>query len=122
MLAFFYELALILISLAALPKMLYMMLVHRKYRKSFFKRMGRQFPIIQKGERYLIWVHAVSVGETKAVAPLVKIMKSELDNPLVVFSNATETGHAEAQRCMPFVDYHVYLPQDFAWIICPIVK
>ncbi len=118
----FYDFALILIYLAALPKMLYMMLVHKKYRKSFLKRFGKDFPTINKGDRYLIWIHAVSVGETKAVVPLIKIIKAELDNPIIVVSNSTETGHAEAQRSIPFADYHVFLPHDFGWIMRPLVK
>lgn len=117
-----YEIALLFIYLAALPKMLYMLLVHKKYRKSFYKRFGKDFPFINKGDRYLIWLHAVSVGETKAMVPLIKLIKSELQNPIILISNSTETGHLEAQRSIPFADYHVFLPHDFAWTMRRIVK
>lgn len=117
-----YELMLWLLALAALPKMLYQRLVHKKYKKSLFKRFGIGFPAISKGSRKLIWIHAVSVGETKAVAALAKMLKTKLQNPILVISSTTETGHAEAERSIPSADYHVYLPLDFRWIIKPIVK
>jgi 3-deoxy-D-manno-octulosonic-acid transferase len=117
-----YEIILIFLALLALPKMLYMLIVHKKYRKSLFKRFGRKFPKIQKGERPLIWIHAVSVGETKAIVQLVKLLKNEPGKPILLISSATETGHAEAIRSFPMADYHVYLPFDFGWIINSIVK
>lgn len=122
LLSFFYEISLILLGLAALPKMLYMRLLHNKYRQSFSKRFGKDFPRIEKNGRYLIWIHAVSVGETKVAASMVKMLKAELNNPLIVVSSVTETGHAEAQRSIPLADHHVYLPFDFGWIMKPIIK
>lgn len=117
-----YEGALYLLALLALPKMLYQRWKYGKYRQSLAQRLGNNFPTIMKGDKRLIWVHAVSVGETKAVAPLVKMLKQHLDDPLVVISSATETGHAEALRSIPLADYHVYLPLDFRSIIKPIVQ
>ena len=122
MISIFYEIGLLLVSLVQLPKMLYMRLFHKKYRHSFGKKFGYNFPPIEKGERLLIWIHAVSVGETKAVAAMAKLLVAELENPFLLISSASETGHVEAQRSIPFADAHVYLPFDFSWIIKPIVK
>lgn len=120
--AFIYEIILWFLAFIALPKMLYQCIKHKKYRNSFALRCGYHFPKIVKGDRKLVWIHAVSVGETKAVAGLAKIIKKELTNCLVIVSNTTETGHAEAQRSISEADYHVYLPLDFSWAINPIVK
>lgn len=117
----FYEIGLFLISLAFLPKALYEMAVKKKYRNSILKRFGSGFPIIIKGKRPLIWIHAVSLGETKAVTALAKSLKSQFKNPILVFSTTTETGHVEACRTIP-ADYHVYLPFDFGWVVRPIIK
>lgn len=116
-----YEFALFVIALAAIPKFLYQMIFKGKYRGSLLKRFGGSFPIIKKGKRPLIWVHAVSLGETKAVAALVKNIKQDYKNPLIVFSTITETGYVEACRTIQ-ADYHVYLPFDFGWVIKSIVK
>jgi len=116
-----YEISLIILALIWLPKFLYQLIFQGKYRKSILKRFGSGFPEINKGERPLIWVHAVSLGETKAVAALFKTFKAEFNNPVLVFSTTTETGYVEACRTLP-ADYHVYLPFDFGWVIRPIVR
>lgn len=122
LLGIFYELALWTLAMAAIPKMLYQRFVHGKYRNSLSKRFGFGFPNITKGDRKLIWIHAVSVGETKVVASLAKLLKNSPGNPIIVVSSITETGHVEAQRSMPFADYHVYLPFDLYSIISPIIR
>jgi 3-deoxy-D-manno-octulosonic-acid transferase len=116
-----YEIVLIFIALLAFPKFLYDLIVHKKYRKSLLKRLGSGFPLIKKDGRPLVWIHAVSLGETKAVAALAKTLKAELKNPRIIFSTTTETGYVEGCR-MISADHHVYLPFDFGWIINPIVK
>lgn len=116
-----YDLSLIFLGLIALPKFLYELIFKGKYRKSLLKRFGSGFPIIKKGDRPLVWIHAVSLGETKAVLALVKKIKSELNHPIIVFSTTTETGYVEACRSIPS-DHHVYLPFDFGWVIRPIIQ
>lgn len=118
----FYNSALYVLALFASPKILYDMLRRHKYRKSFLKRLGFGFPKIERGNRPLIWIHAVSLGETKAVAPLVKRLQQLPEKPLILLSTATETGHIEGKRNVASADYHVYLPLDFPFIINPIVK
>lgn len=116
-----YEIGLLLFAIAMLPKLLYQLIFKGKYRKSLLKRFGSSFPLIKKGDRPLVWFHAVSLGETKAIAPLIKQLKADLKNPLILFSTTTETGYVEACRTIA-ADYHVYLPFDFAWVIKAIVK
>jgi 3-deoxy-D-manno-octulosonic-acid transferase len=117
-----YEIALWVLALVALPKMLYAMVVHRKYKKSFLARLGLRYPLIQKGDHPLIWIHAVSVGETKAVVALARRIKTSYPHVKIVISSTTETGHQEAKKSLPFVDWHVYLPLDFSWIVNKIMK
>lgn len=117
-----YEMALWVLALIALPKMLYDMVVHRKYQKSFLARLGFGYPIIQKGSHPLIWIHAVSVGETKAIVALARRLKASYPHVKIVISSTTETGHQEAKRVLSFVDWQVYLPFDFTWIVKKIVR
>lgn len=121
LLSLIYDLCLIFIGLIALPKFIYELIFKGKYRKSLLKRFGSSFPLIKKGDRPLVWIHAVSLGETKAVSALVKKIRSELHHPIIVFSTTTETGYVEACRSIT-ADYHVYLPFDFRWIIRPIIR
>lgn len=119
--AILYEIGLIVLALVTAPVLLYRWAFKGKYRKTLRKRLGIGFPLIKREGRPVIWIHAVSLGETKAVTPLVKLIKSRFDHPLIIFSTTTETGHVEACRKVP-ADHHVYLPFDFGWIINPIMK
>lgn len=121
-LSILYEITLWLLAFIYIPKFTYDYFVKKKYHQSIAQRLGFRFPKITKGQRKLVWVHAVSVGETKAIASLVKMINQQLDHPVIVISSASETGHAEAKRSIPNADYHVYLPLDFRMIIRPIVR
>jgi len=120
--AFLYDTLLFMLGLVLLPWMAYQMLVKGKYRQNFLKRLGFRFPRIDKQGRQLLWIHAVSVGEAKAISGLAELLKKEPNAPILVISSVTETGHAEAKRCMPFAEHHVYLPFDFKWIIRPLMQ
>jgi 3-deoxy-D-manno-octulosonic-acid transferase len=118
----FYEIVLWIIAFLAIPKTLYSFFVHKKYHQSLLPRLGFGYPVFQPHSLPSIWIHAVSVGETKAVVSIARELKRLFpDNPLII-SSVTETGHAEAKRSLPFADYHVYLPIDFSWVICRILK
>lgn len=118
----FYDACLHLLAIGMLPKVCYETIRTKKYRKSFSFRLGKHFPIIQKQGKQLVWIHAVSLGETKAAALLVKRLKALPSAPLILLSTVTETGHAEGKKSAPEADWHVYLPFDFSYIIRPIVR
>lgn len=122
LIALLYEIAIGLLALIALPKFLYDFFVHHKYQTNILSRLGIRYPEIKKGSQNLVWIHACSVGETKAIIPLARILKQTYPQTILVISSITETGHAEAQRSLPFADYHVYLPFDFRWIVNRIMK
>ncbi|MBI2743279.1 MAG: 3-deoxy-D-manno-octulosonic acid transferase [Chlamydiales bacterium] len=118
LLSFIYDLLLLLLGLVALPKLLWHRIKLGKYRKSLGERLGwRLPPAIEKGEGRVVWIHAVSVGETKAVAPLYKKIRSEMPDAKIVISCVTETGLAEAGRSLPAADSYFFLPIDFSWLI-----
>ncbi len=59
-----------------------------------------------------IWVHAVSVGETIAVKPLISALRRKFpDSPLLV-SNMTETGRGVAMANRE-IDCCIYFPFDY---------
>ena len=109
-----YELLMWLVFIAFLPKAIYQAISQKKYRKSTSRRFGFQFPKVErKGSGPIFWVHAVSVGETQAIASFVKRIKREISDATFVISSVTETAHETAKRALPDADYHVFLPFDF---------
>lgn len=118
----FYEIVLWIIALLAIPKTIYSFFVHKKYRQSLLPRFGIRYPVFHKQPLRSIWMHAVSVGETKAMVSVARELKHLFpDHPLII-SSVTETGHAEAKRSLPFADHHVYLPFDFSWAVYKVIK
>jgi 3-deoxy-D-manno-octulosonic-acid transferase len=115
---FAYDLALHLYMVILLPKIFFHW---KKYRGHFSKKLGFNFPRIEKNGRKLIWIHAVSLGETRAVAALVRRLKALTHPPCILLSTSTETGHNEGKRHASDADYHVFLPFDFSYVIKPIV-
>lgn len=117
-----YDIALCLLSIAVAPKLLYEKIRYGKYPDFLKKKCATDFPEIDKGARPLFWIHAVSVGETRAVSALAKKLKALPSDPLLLITNVTDTGHQEALKTLPFADYHLFLPFDFQWIMRPLMK
>jgi 3-deoxy-D-manno-octulosonic-acid transferase len=62
--------------------------------------------------RPVIWLHAVSVGESIAARPLLKALRERYPDYAVVVSNTTETGRGIAAG-FPEKDLCIYFPFDF---------
>jgi len=62
--------------------------------------------------RPVIWLHAVSVGESIAARPLLKALRSRYPDHAIIVSNTTETGRGTAST-FPEQDLCIYFPFDF---------
>ncbi len=86
----------------------------KKYRPSLGERFGRLPEGIHQRTRGAIWVHAVSVGEVLAVAPLVPLLRQRFPERRIVVSTITGTGQELAATQLG-ADATFYLPLDFAF-------
>ena len=88
----------------------------QKYREGLAERLGKvRFPIGQ-GDRPLIWVHAVSVGEVLAVSRLVGELDAAFPGRQLAISTTTRTGQALARE--RFGAYRVFdCPLDLPWAV-----
>lgn len=66
----------------------------------------------------VIWFHAVSVGESEAVFPLVKQIQKQYPNVNILITTTTPTGSARVKAVMHDSVIHVYLPYDMPDAIC----
>lgn len=96
-----------LASLFWIPK-----LFEAKTRRTLKARLGWGVENLSSSADMRIWVHAVSVGETKSVVPLIKKLKQENPEAFIIFSTITETGLQEAKNSFPEADRHLLLPLD----------
>ena len=118
MFSLFYDFCLILFGIIALPKLLWQWGLLGKYRESLSARLGIALPTFspKKGQK-VIWIHSISMGETRAVIPLFRQIRKSHPEAAIVISTTTETGQAEAKRSMPEAHAHFFLPLDFSWVI-----
>ncbi|MGD0829589.1 MAG: 3-deoxy-D-manno-octulosonic acid transferase [Terracidiphilus sp.] len=100
MILFLYNLALLVALVLGAPWWLFRMATTQKYREGLRERLGRvpQTLIQQAGQRSVIWVHAVSVGEVLAVSRLVKSLDAAFPDYFIAVSTTTRTGQALARR------------------------
>lgn len=60
----------------------------------------------------VIWLHCVSVGETRAAEPLVNMLLAEYPNHQVLITHGTPTGRETSQALFGAKVSSVYLPYD----------
>lgn len=117
-----YTFALCLLAILSFPRLAYAYCFKKKYTKSLTARLGKQACPSFASKNGSIWIHAVSVGETRAVAPLVRLIKEHYPTLPIVITSVTETGHAEAKRSIPEAAAHLYMPFDFQCLVKPLLK
>ncbi len=123
---FFYNVALLAALVASAPWWLWRMATTRKYREGLWERVGRvprRLATLFRpaGERPLIWLHAVSVGEVLAITRLVGILETALPDHQILISTSTRTGQALArERFGP--NRVFYCPLDLPWAVRAYLK
>lgn len=107
-----------LIWLVALPLVLLRLLWRGRRQRGYLRHVGERFghyPAALPPDT-AIWIHAVSVGETRAAEPLVRAVLAEATDARVVLTHMTPTGRETAQSLFgdePRV-HIACLPYDFA--------
>lgn len=59
-----------------------------------------------------VWVHAVSLGETRAAAVLLARLRARLPGMRLLLTHGTATGRAEGEKLLTPGDVQVWLPWD----------
>lgn len=93
------------------------------YREHIAERFGFYSP--NSHFKADVWVHAVSMGETRAAVPLVENLLSQ--GKKVLISHMTSSGRASAAQIFASPIVHgrvrqVYLPYDFCWPVMRFLK
>jgi 3-deoxy-D-manno-octulosonic-acid transferase len=105
-----------LATLALLPwAWLHLLLRARRqpeYLQHWEERRGRYS---SKPGQPLLWIHAVSVGETRAAQSLVTALRQHYPQHRILFTHMTPTGRATSVALFGDDVMRVYLPYDTPW-------
>ena len=84
------------------------------YAEAVPERFGRYTPpdLGRDGAGQWVWVHAVSLGETRAAALLIKELRAALPGMRLLLTNGTATGRAEGRKLLQPGDLQVWQPWD----------
>ena len=114
-----YRLYSILFSLGMVLMAPYYLWRHRgrKELAGWRERMGKLPDNFRQQAQGAIWIHAVSVGETLAVAGLVKQLLERYPDRKIFLSSVTAAGREAAEKKLPRVAGQFYLPFDWKWAV-----
>ena len=85
----------------------------------WWRRPPRRRPAGPAGR--VIWIHAVSLGEVVAVAPLVRELRERYPGYELIVSTVTETGREAVEQRLEGVAEHRYAPLDFPWVVNQVI-
>ena len=111
---FLYTLAL----LALLPWALLHLLWRARRQPAYLKHWGERFGCFRpRPPGPLIWIHAVSVGETRAAQPLIAALATRFPEHRILLTHMTPTGRATAKSLFGGSVSRAYLPYDTPWAV-----
>jgi 3-deoxy-D-manno-octulosonic-acid transferase len=84
------------------------------YLEAIGERFGRY---AARPDRPVIWVHAVSLGETRAAQPLVRALRARFPDHALVLTHMTATGRAAARSLYGELAMPAFLPYDLPWAV-----
>jgi 3-deoxy-D-manno-octulosonic-acid transferase len=107
-----YTLALRLLTPAYLARLWWRGRAEPVYRKRIGERLGYYELPPRRGKGGVVWVHAVSFGETKAAAPLMEALRRELPGTRFLLTCSTATGVAAGLELLKPEDDQAWFPYD----------
>ena len=102
----------------ALPLVLLRLAWRARRQPDYLSHWGERFGIYTAGPaRPVIWLHAVSVGETRAAQPMVEALAKRYPDHDLVITCMTPTGRASAISLFGARARVVYLPYDYPFAV-----
>ena len=107
-----------LLLLLLFPYTLFHLLWRSRRQPAYLQHVGERFgfyPIV--AGRPLIWVHAVSVGETRAAVPLVRQLIERYPGHQNLLTHMTPTGREASEELFGDAVLRCYLPYDYGFAV-----
>lgn len=80
--------------------------------RGYWHRWRERFGFVPHSSAPTIWLHAVSVGEVRASAPLVKVLLNDYPGHRILVTTMTPTGSATVRELFGDTVAHCYAPYD----------
>lgn len=100
----------------ALPLIALRLALRARKAPAYARRINERFslglPVMKPGG---IWVHAVSVGESIAAAPMIRALQAHYPDLPITVTCMTPTGSERIQALFGASVQHCYLPYDLPW-------
>jgi len=119
-----YNFLLLIGFIVIFPYYLAIIVLTGKYKKSLGQKFGfvpRDIYERMKGQPR-IWVHAVSVGEVTAAAPIISSIRDHFPGACIVLSTGTETGQEMARKICTQVTAYFYYPLDIPFVVKKVIR
>ncbi len=82
------------------------------YAQAVPERFGRYASAFVPDDRPLVWMHAVSLGETRAAAIVLGPLREQMPRMRLLLTHGTATGRAEGAKLLRDGDVQTWLPWD----------
>jgi 3-deoxy-D-manno-octulosonic-acid transferase len=118
-----YDLVLLASACFLIPYYLFRGVRQGKVRRGIRERLGfyTATQLAAVCGKKVLWIHAVSVGETRAAVPLLQALKRTYPDHFLVISNVTETGHHIAEG-LPEAELCLFFPFDLSWVVKRVLR
>jgi 3-deoxy-D-manno-octulosonic-acid transferase len=73
-------------------------------------------------DRPVVWLHTVSVGETRAAEPLVKALETAYPDHRILLTHMTPTGRETGEQLFGTRVLRCYLPYDLPWAVAGFLR
>jgi 3-deoxy-D-manno-octulosonic-acid transferase len=114
-----YSLVVVALLPWAILHLLWRSLKQPEYRRHWGERFGM---FAATAPAPTLWLHAVSVGETRAAQPLVEALRERYPRHRILFTHMTPTGRATSEALYGDTVDRIYLPYDTPWAVRAFLK
>ena len=116
---FVYSLLFYLILPFVPLKLLWRGIKQPEYRQHWGERFGFY---VEKITKSVIWLHCVSVGETRAAEPLIRALQTQYPSYQILLTHGTPTGRDTSTTVFGDLVNSVYLPYDLPFTVNGFLK
>jgi 3-deoxy-D-manno-octulosonic-acid transferase len=101
-----------------LPYIFFHLLWRARKQPEYLKHIAERFGFYgAHSDKPVIWLHTVSVGETRAAASLVKRLRESYPDHQLLLTHTTPTGRAASEQLYGDNVLRVYLPYDYPFAV-----